>query len=100
MFKNKKFKIAIPVVLLTISFIAFPLVNPFNSEIAQAENISLTKTIQNYDETKNSVTPENYKDALSNYIKRNPNKFDKNNPSSILTEFMNEYNLDYITVSN
>lgn len=48
----------------------------------------------------NSVTPDNYQEALQEYKMEHPEKIDPNNPTAILHSFMAEYNLDYIETSN
>lgn len=103
MIKNNNLKLAFIFLAIPFSSIVFGLTNTINSKHISTETKEIDLNIQNdnyNNSVKFSVSPENYKDALSDYMRRNSNKFDINNPSSILTEFMNEYDLDYITVSN
>lgn len=46
------------------------------------------------------VTSDNYKEALEKYEKDHPEKVNSENPTEILTSFMDENNLDYIETSN
>lgn len=106
----KKRKILISTFSLSAILVAFILVfNIFNSntsadaKINNKTNITSTDTNvtqneNNQENGQNEVTSTEYKSALNDYMEKNPDKIDKEHPTKVLIDFMNENNLDHLTV--
>ncbi|MEW8955491.1 hypothetical protein [Clostridium sp.] len=113
MIKKRKFMYtSLSILLLTFSIITYSLINTNKKVSADTSQVIIDTnekvstntsqvTIYNHDNKQSrKVTPEDFQPELSEYIKKNKDKFDKSDPTKILNAFMEEHNLEYLTKTN
>lgn len=102
--------IAIGVLFFSINSLTSATVTAVQNSENEDNNKTLEKPDNNYNSTsnqgtdskkqENSVTPDNYQDALKKYISEHPEKLDPNDPSDLFNSFMEENNLESLQTCN
>jgi hypothetical protein len=105
---TKKFGISILFVvtlMLTISIVSIDVFAKNNSNTTTSKS-AVISSLQKTSESTNKIVQQgtqavNYsQEDLQNYIKQNPEEFDKNNAANILTDYMKSKNLDHLTAES
>jgi hypothetical protein len=103
--KRTILKLSLFVSVLSCTLGIYSLVNVSNEVSTNASDnnkkTTYTDSKENSTEEKsNPVTSEKHNSKLNEYIKNNPEKFDKSNPTGIIDSYMEENHIDTISTSN